>query len=51
VTRSSRIIAISLVSVAFIALALWIRYGEYWNIDACLDSGGAWDYSAKDCRH
>jgi hypothetical protein len=26
-------------------------YGEFWKIDACLDSGRAWDYSAKECRH
>jgi hypothetical protein len=36
---------------ALIVLLLWISYGEFWKIDACLESGGAWDYSAKACRH
>ena len=34
-----------------IILGLWVRHGEFWAVDACLDSGGAWDYEAKECRH
>jgi hypothetical protein len=44
-------ILISLAIAALILLILWIRYGEFWKIDACLDSGRAWDYSVKECRH
>jgi hypothetical protein len=37
--------------VVLIILILWINYGEFWQIDRCLDSGGAWNYSSKECEH
>ena len=50
-TRRGWVISASLVVAMLILLGLWMNYGEFWKVDACLDSGGAWDYSAKECRH
>ncbi len=37
--------------IGAIGLLLWIRHGEFWKIDRCLDSGGAWIYSTRECEH
>ncbi|HET7576962.1 MAG TPA: hypothetical protein VFK19_10435 [Sphingomicrobium sp.] len=42
---------LGVIFIGAVGLILWMRYGEFWKVDACLDSGGAWDYSAKECRH
>jgi len=44
-------LAAGIVFIGIVGLLLWMRHGEFWAIDSCLDSGGAWDYSAKVCRH
>jgi hypothetical protein len=48
--RKSFWTALGVVFIAIVGLVIWIRHGEFWDIDACLDSGGAWDYAAKQCR-
>ena len=50
-SRRGCLITISLLVAAIAALVLWVRFGEFWKIDACVDSAGSWDYSAKECRH
>jgi hypothetical protein len=50
-TGRVRLIGIPLILVTLMLLISWIKYGEFGKIDACLDSGGAWDHSAKECRH
>jgi hypothetical protein len=46
-SRAKFILALSLIGA--VGLALWIRHGEFWTIDECLDSGGAWNYSTNEC--
>jgi hypothetical protein len=44
----------SLIAAALLialCIALWVRYGQFWAIDGCLDSGGAWDYAGDKCQH
>ena len=31
------------------ALAMRERFEKFWNIDACLDAGGAWNYEGNVC--
>ena len=50
-TRRSCLLALFFVAILLVALILWIRHGEFWAIDSCLDSGGAWDYATNICRH
>ena len=50
-TKRRWVIGASLIVSTLILLGLWMSYGEFWKIDACLDSGSAWNYSAKECRH
>ena len=49
-TRNRAMFAAAVAFIGVIGLTLWLRNGEFWAIDACLDSGGAWDYAAKECR-
>ena len=44
------LLCLGVIFVAVVGLALWIRHVQFWSIDHCLDSGGAWDYAAKECR-
>ena len=50
-SRRAWMISVSAAIAATVVLFLCLSYGEFWKIDSCLDSGGAWDYSAKLCRH
>jgi hypothetical protein len=50
-TRRNVLISAGVLAVVVGAICLWVRYSEFWSIDACVDRGGAWDYSAKECRH
>jgi hypothetical protein len=43
-------IGVGLTVLALAALASWVRFGAFWKVDTCLDSGGAWNYSAKSCQ-
>ena len=38
------------VGVALIA-GLWLWENRFFGIDACLDSGGCWNYEANECEH
>jgi hypothetical protein len=49
-SKQAGLIGLSLMLAGLVLLFFWIRHGVYWKIDACLDSGGAWDRSAKECR-
>jgi len=33
-----------------VALVLRVRYAEFWLIDSCLDSGGAWSETTQSCE-
>ncbi|WP_426753666.1 hypothetical protein [Myxococcus sp. Y35] len=37
--------------MAFVAAALIYWFFEGWDIDRCLDGGGAWDEVAEVCRY
>ncbi len=50
-SRRGCLIVIGLLLAALIILLLWVRYGEFWAIDDCLDSGGAWNYETEECEH
>ena len=30
---------------------LWLWENRWFGIDACLDSGGCWNYEANECEH
>ena len=44
------LLSLGIIFIGVVGLALWIRHGQFWAIDSCLDSGGVWDYAAKECR-
>lgn len=55
-TSDKRVRAIVLmiaVAVAMIATGAFLapRMIRYFEIDGCLDSGGAWNYAAAKCSH
>lgn len=50
-SRQATLLFLAVVFIGAVGFMLWIRHGEFWKIDACLDNGGAWNYSAKECRH
>jgi hypothetical protein len=49
--RRSCLLILAIIFIGVVGLILWIRHGEYWAIDSCLDSGGAWNYATKECQH
>jgi hypothetical protein len=43
-------LAVALVAAAGVgSLVMREPFEEFWNIDACLDAGGAWNYADKIC--
>ena len=50
-TRRGLLVSGLAVLVLLAAAVIWIRYSEFSSIDACLDSGGAWNQSARECNH
>jgi hypothetical protein len=41
-----------LACLVIILIAIWFLWTSEWlTIDACLDSGGRWNYQAKACEH
>lgn len=49
--RGAILLTASAVFIMVVGLVLWIKHGEFWKIDGCLDSGGAWNYATKECEH
>ncbi|MFL6730710.1 MAG: hypothetical protein ACJ8E3_03245 [Sphingomicrobium sp.] len=49
--RRKAFISVAAVATLIAVLVLWVQYGEFWQIDGCLDSGGAWNYTSKECEH
>jgi hypothetical protein len=49
-TRRNWILIGVAILAAVVGLLLWMRFGEFWAIDSCLDSGGVWDYAAGKCE-
>jgi hypothetical protein len=46
-SRKAKLIA---VIVALCVAAMGLAWIKYWlSVDECLDSGGRWDYDAKEC--
>jgi hypothetical protein len=50
-TRRRHVLGAAVIGAILAVLFLWVRYGEFWQIDGCLDSGGAWNYASKKCGH
>jgi hypothetical protein len=47
-----RFILVAVLFSAFAAMAFYLaaeRWQSFWQIDRCLDGGGAWDYQLKRC--
>ncbi|CAH0495194.1 hypothetical protein NVSP9465_00199 [Novosphingobium sp. CECT 9465] len=40
-----------LIAMALLLSSFWLWSNRQFSIDACLDVGGAWDYSSETCRH
>ena len=35
--------------VTLVGLTLWVKYGRFWEIDYCYDSGGYWNRMTDAC--
>ena len=43
-----------LIGIVFIVTTVYLlipHWNEFWNVDACLDSGGAYNYLEQKCDH
>jgi hypothetical protein len=49
-TKRNVLISAGVLVAVLGAICLWVRYSEFWSIDACLDSGRAWNYATGACR-
>lgn len=43
------LIGLSLLAIVAVAIALWPRAKHFFDVDSCLDSGGAYDYKLGQC--
>ena len=49
-TRRRWFAAATVVLTLLAAAAWWVTNGEFWAIDSCLDSGGAWNAAEAKCE-
>jgi len=48
--KQLRVLVRSALLLAAVAV-LWPRWSEFWAVDACLDSGGSYNYDTQQCDH
>lgn len=48
--RSLGMVALSFLVIAAILVGR-LGYAEFWDVDTCLDSGGAYNYDAETCEY
>lgn len=50
--QSKLIVRLIVVALALLLLVLtWPRVRLFFQVDSCLDSGGAWNYQHSKCEH